>query len=103
MSWGEAYRLTTVLLSDPSSHVAAAVAGWDHPVSREWLVLADVYDLTARIAAGKKWTKKNAYPRPIGKRTVRRTKAGAEITQEDIITALRAAGHTAPLPVRSGQ
>ena len=68
MSWGEAYRLTTVLLSDPSSHVAAAVAGWDHPVSREWLVLADVYDLTARVAAGKKWKAKDAYPRPVPKR-----------------------------------
>lgn len=43
MTWGEAVRLTRVLLQDPASHVHAALAGWAFPVSREWLVAADTY------------------------------------------------------------
>ena len=45
MGWGEAWRLMDVLLTDPSSHVAAAVAGWDYPLSREDITMRDLYDL----------------------------------------------------------
>lgn len=45
MSWGEAYRLTQELSRDPSAHVAAALAGMTHPVTREGIVLMDLYDL----------------------------------------------------------
>lgn len=36
-----------VIRADPSSALAAAVEGWDHPVSREAAVLMDLWDLTA--------------------------------------------------------
>lgn len=61
MDWGEVYRLTLILLGDPSSHVAGSYAGWPHPVSREWLVLADLYDLQGRAKHGRKH---KTYPRP---------------------------------------
>lgn len=42
--WGEACRLASVLLRDPSSALAASVAGWPHPVTREWVALKALYD-----------------------------------------------------------
>lgn len=47
MNWGEAYRHVLTFSKDPSSHIAAALTGLTHPVSREWLVLADLWDLMA--------------------------------------------------------
>lgn len=44
MSWAEAVRLTHVILKDPSSHLAAAAAGWQNPASREWQILASLHD-----------------------------------------------------------
>jgi hypothetical protein len=61
MSWGEAYRLTTVLASDPGSQVYAALAGWPHPVTREWIVAADHRDSTEYGRAGRR---ARPYPRP---------------------------------------
>lgn len=95
MPWGEAWRLTHVLLSDPSSHAAAAVAGWDFPVSREWLVLADVADILT-AANSRKGRKPKPYPRPKPDRTKSRPRP--TVTPEVAIAALRAAGHTAELP-----
>jgi len=46
MSIHEAARLAEILLRDPSSAVAAAVQEWDHPISQEAIVLADLFDLT---------------------------------------------------------
>lgn len=63
MPWGEAWRLTHVLAADPSSHVAAAIGGWSHPVTREWLALADLIDLYLGAHA-KKGHKPKPYPRP---------------------------------------
>jgi hypothetical protein len=39
----EALRLTGQLLRDPGSRVAAAVAGWERPISVEGFLLASVY------------------------------------------------------------
>lgn len=61
MDWGEVYRLTLILLSDPSSRVAAANLGWANPVSREWMALADLFDLQGRAKHGRKH---KSYPRP---------------------------------------
>lgn len=95
-TYGEAWRLTQQLLRDPSSHVAAAIAGWEHPVSAEWLVLADLYDLTMAVNA-KKGTAK-AYPRPWRDRSKSRPRP--TVAPEVAIAALRQAGHTAALPKR---
>jgi len=91
MAWGEAWRLTGVLANDPSSHVAAALAGWDHPVTREWLLTADLYD--AFIAANsKKGRKPKPYPRPWPEKD--KTKFGRPTrTQAQIRAALAARGH----------
>lgn len=91
MSWGESWRLTQVLASDPTSQVGAALAGWSHPVSREWLALADLYD--AFVAANTRKGRGKAYPRPWderGKRFGRATRPQVEIR-----AALRARGHAA--------
>jgi len=63
MPWGEAWRLTEVLAADPSAHVAAALGGWAHPASREWLISAEMLDLfvAANTKAGRH---PKPYPRP---------------------------------------
>lgn len=45
MTWGEAVRLVRVLRSDPSSALSAAVEGWDYGMTRESLLLLDLFDL----------------------------------------------------------
>ena len=54
MSLGEAYRLTALLASDPGTRVFAAVNAWQHPASREWLVLAQIRDSTEYGRVGRK-------------------------------------------------
>ncbi len=61
MGWGEAWRLFLILGSDPSTQVAAALAGWQHPASREELAIAWLFDLTGRLKLGRKH---KPYPRP---------------------------------------
>ncbi len=101
MSWGEAYRLTVILTADPSTALAAAVNEWDAPRSREWFVLADLFDLTHQIAwaqGGGKGGKPKPYLRPWPSRTTSRPRPDPSLTQDEIVAALRKAGHTAPLP-----
>jgi hypothetical protein len=101
MTWGEALRLVNRLVLDPSSHVAAAVSGWSEPVSREALALMDLVDLQVMfrwVDAGKKGQKPKPYPRPWPVQTKKRAKPDPSLTQAEIVAALRAAGHTAPLP-----
>lgn len=61
IGWGEAWRLFVELMGDPSSHVAASVAGWQYPLSREGIALLDLFDMTGRASWGKKH---KAHPRP---------------------------------------
>lgn len=61
MGWDEAVRMLKVLSEDPSSWVAARLAGWTNPVPREWLVLADLFDVQLR---SKSKRKPKAYRRP---------------------------------------
>lgn len=63
MSWGEAYRLTEQLIKDPTSHVSAAMAGWDYPISFEALVTADLFDVTASVHSPAN-KKPDPWPRP---------------------------------------
>ena len=70
--------LVRLLMADPASRLQAAVAGWDHPVSREWIILANQFDL-AHAAASKHRPKAMARPWPDaknkigGKKLVRRS------------------------------
>lgn len=74
MRWDEAYLLTAQLLKDTDSAVFAACNEWKFPVKREWLVMADLFDLTLRVNAGKRRPK--PYPRPFtpGAKRVGKTK-----------------------------
>lgn len=61
-SFTEVDALLRVRAREPDSWLFAAVNGWRYPVSREWMMLADLYDLTGKAAAGRRW--KKSYPRP---------------------------------------
>lgn len=68
MPWGEAYRLSEILLGDPSSMLGAALAGWQYPLTRGELTLRDLYDLQHR---SKSKRKPKPYPRPWDKKPVK--------------------------------
>lgn len=55
-------RLIVILRSDPSSAIAAALEGWDYPITREALLLADLYDLEVAVNTPKG---KRPEPHPI--------------------------------------
>ena len=65
----EAVLLVSVLLRDPSSWTSAAAAGWDYPVSREWIVAAHTYDLLAMVNTGK-GKRPKPYPNPFPNKNV---------------------------------
>lgn len=71
--WGvpivEAFHLTRQLMRDPSSRLQAAAAGWGHPVSREWIVLSDLFDLQ-HVSKSKR--KPKDYARPWDKQPARK-------------------------------
>jgi hypothetical protein len=95
MSWGEAYRLTEQLSIDPASAVGAALAGWEHPVSREALAVMNLFDLMHMVAwgqGGRKGPKPKPHPRPWADRMTSRPKP--TVSQEEVLAALRMAGHT---------
>lgn len=86
MTYGEAWRLTAILTADPTSQVTAALQGWDGPRSREWFVLADLFDLTHATAA----KHPKPYPRPYrdGVQRGRTNRPRAEV-----VAILNAHGH----------
>lgn len=53
VGWDEAIRLIGVLRKDPESLTASSLEGWDYSISREALLLADLFDLQ-QAAAGVK-------------------------------------------------
>ncbi len=87
--------MLAILGNDPSSCIAAGMAGWAHPVDRPSLILMDLYDL--QHASKVKKTPK-AYPRPWLTSTKEHLKPSIHLTQDEIVAALRAAGHSALLP-----
>jgi len=68
MSWGEAYRLTVILASDPSSRVGAALAGIAEPASRELLALSVLAGNHLALHTEKR-PKLRALPDPLAKST----------------------------------
>jgi hypothetical protein len=72
----------SILVRDPSSWVQAAWSGWQYPVSREWIVSAHLWDLTARLNSGK-GRKPKPYPNPFPNtdtvRTGKTNKTTAEV------------------------
>lgn len=49
VSWLEALHLVNMLIRDPSSWVQASKNGWKYPVSNEWMLLAELFDLTHQV------------------------------------------------------
>lgn len=92
MSWGEAIALTRTLAKDPTSWVYAAEGEWEHPVSREFLVLAEHFDAFAKVH----FKNPDPYPRPfpVGGRTVE--KFGAPIAPGDMAEVFRGFGRELP-------
>lgn len=97
MPWDEAVRLVRILRADPSSQIAAAIEGWDYPLSREGWQMADLIDVQGASKAGKKW---KAYTRPIkaadGSEKKRRGNAAGR-TRAEVIEILRGFGHEPPV------
>lgn len=61
VSYTEALLLINILSRDPSSWLSAARRKWDYPVSREWMVMANLVDVM--VAANSK-KKPKPSPRP---------------------------------------
>jgi hypothetical protein len=61
VSYLEALMLTSVLLRDTTSWLGAARQGWKFPVSREWIVLQDHYNMTLGVNTKKR---QKPYPTP---------------------------------------
>jgi len=59
---GEAIRLMPMLSADPTSWLCAALNDWEYPISREAILLADLFDLDHKVAAG---PKKHPKPHPV--------------------------------------
>lgn len=49
MGWGEAYRITALLIKDPASQLSTEVRGWTHPIERSDQVLRDLFDAFAQV------------------------------------------------------
>lgn len=93
MGWGEAVGHVRILRRDPSSQIAAAVEGWDHPLSREAAVLMDVWDLEYAKAGTKK---REQYPRPFktkARTTTERVGNAAGRSRDEVVAHLRRLGH----------
>jgi hypothetical protein len=95
MTWDEAYDLARGLLADPTSRLAAARAGWKQPLSREAMVLADIWDLLVAVNTDKKKRgQAKPYPRPFERKGSGSTRsAKPTVSQAEIDAALRARGY----------
>lgn len=88
MSITEAARQVAWLAKDPSTALAASVAGWEHPISREAVVLADIFDLVHDALIEQRvephWIRPSA------------PKVAQEIDHEAVAARLRQMGHAVP-------
>lgn len=94
----EVARLVVILRRDPSSAIAAALEGWDYPISRETLVLADLYDLTGQANTAKgKWRSHPGH-RPWKTDTREHQQIGnpGNRTRAEVVEILRGLGHNIP-------
>ena len=93
MPWGEAVRLATVLVEDPTSRIAAAVSGWDRPWSHEWAATVDLYDLLHVVNADpRRRAQVKPYPRPWPDPSKRR-RGRTDKSRAEVISILNAHGH----------
>lgn len=95
IGWGEALRLVTILAGDTSSQLAVSLAGWKHSVSREAMILADLFDVQL---ASKSKKKPKPYPRPweTSTTTKRHGNVGGR-SRAEVVAILNAHGHSLPV------
>jgi hypothetical protein len=60
----EAVYLVSALMTEPDSHLQAVANEWNHPVSREWIVLTHVYDLLAAVNSKRPKPYPTPWPNP---------------------------------------
>lgn len=101
MSWSEAIRLSRVLARQPGTQIYAALVGWSYAASREFLALADVFDLLAQVNSKKK---QKPYPRPWAAERSRTFGKPVSLAEWKRLKKLRDAGESREinLPARLG-
>ena len=60
-TWRETVLLISALMQMPESRLQAKLSKWKHPVTREWILLRDIFDLQAAAQSKKK---PKPYPAP---------------------------------------
>tara|TARA_R110000868_G_scaffold172824_2_gene408823 strand:- start:2384 stop:2692 length:309 start_codon:yes stop_codon:yes gene_type:complete len=84
-TYTEALYLTGILVRDTTSWVASAMQGWSYPVSREWIVMQDHYNMTLGVNTKKK---QKPYPTPWEQSKGKTVGNTGERSQEEIIARL---------------
>lgn len=100
MGWDEAARLVRVLSADPSSAMAAHLAGWDFPISRETLALYDLHDRFVEVHSDPKRGRPKPHPgRPFSRNTSTVQKFGdtAGRSRAEVVEILNGLGHSLPV------
>ena len=96
----EVARLVVILRADPSSAIAAALEGWDFPISREALAIYDLYDLTVLANSDTKKGKpkpRPGRPFPMTDRQERKWGNTGGRTREEVVAILNGLGHNLPV------
>jgi hypothetical protein len=91
VTYREAWHLVSSLMADPTSWLQAAVSGWSFPVTREWMIAADKFDMDASAATPRGRRRPKAYPRPWPDKKVTKLggKNGKRRTAAEVIAILR--------------
>lgn len=100
MPWDEAVGHVKTLQADPSSALFASVAGWDYPMSREALLLADIFDLDHMVNSDpKKGRPKPHSMRPMKQeqREVTRIGNAGGRSRDEVVAFLNSLGHKIPV------
>lgn len=98
IGWDEALRLVRILRADPSSALAASFEGWDHPISREALILMDQFDLDMAVNSGKRNKPKPHPMRPWKQQgDVQRYGNTGGRSRSEVVEILNAMGHSLPV------
>lgn len=96
----EVARLVVILRADPSSAIAAALEGWEFPISREALAIYDLYDLTVIANSDTKKGKpkpRPGRPFPMNDRQERKWGNTGGRTREEVVAILNGLGHNLPV------
>lgn len=84
ISWIEAVYLVSVLMRDPTSWLQSAYAGWKYPVSHEWMLLAELFDLEHQVNSKKKV---KPLPRPWPSQNAKRV-GKSNLSRDDVLRNL---------------